>query len=101
MRIWGALLSFILFCIAGFILGYQMTRIYGLENELRRYVIAVEIQQRLHNNEIASASSLLQKTLESQYEIIEALAETNPDMYQYYRELMSRSDPTDDNKVKE
>ncbi|MDN7126033.1 hypothetical protein J6I75_06755 [Pseudidiomarina sp. 1APP75-27a] len=101
MKIWGPLLSFILFCVIGLALGFQMSRLSILQMELRRYVIAVEIQERLQNNEIASARSLLQRTLTDGYEIVEALAETDPDIYEYYRDRMSRSDPTDDNKVKE
>ncbi|MDN7124958.1 hypothetical protein J6I90_08685 [Pseudidiomarina sp. 1APP75-32.1] len=78
-----------------------MSRLSILQMELRRYVIAVEIQERLQNNEIASARSLLQRTLTDANEIVEALAETDPDIYEYYRDRMSRSERTDDNKVKE
>ncbi|MFC0445604.1 hypothetical protein ACFOD1_06010 [Pseudidiomarina halophila] len=78
-----------------------MSRLSTLQMELRRYVIAAEIQQRLQNNEIASARSLLQRTLTDANEIVEALAETDPDIYEYYRDRMSGSERTDDNKVKE
>lgn len=99
MKMLMPLLSFVLFCIVGIAIGFQMARISTLENELRRYVIAVEIQQRLHDNDIAAAHSLLKRTLNESNLIVEALADTDPDYYEYHRDRVGRPSATESNSA--
>ncbi|WP_411358103.1 hypothetical protein [Pseudidiomarina salilacus] len=99
MKILMPLLSFVLFCIVGIAIGFQMARISTLENELRRYVIAVEIQQRLHDNDIAAAHSLLKRTLNESNLIVEALADTDRDYYDKHRDRVGRPSATENNSA--
>ena len=88
MKIGQLLLSFCLFAMIGVFLGFQMSRMSILENELRKYLIFVDIQQSLEANDTEAAKQKLANTLADEYETIEALATANPEFYRYHKELM-------------
>lgn len=84
----STLLVFLLFGLIGVLIGFHMSRMGILENELKKYIIAVEIKEAINNNDISLAREITDINLSNQKLIGEALAKSNTDLYNYHKQQL-------------